>query len=505
MTPRVEATIDPHSVAKENPPPMDRDMLNNIKGGLGLAGRLVGRSFDEVTKAIGKGEEGAEGGESGLYFAAGHPVMSARPRLGFLEPQLAQRFNINFLKGLTMSGSERAFVEALRFLVAHQFRDSVARLTEATGSSRDAKVGLTDAFFTLGAMRVHRGEYRDAVGALKTGLLAQQGLGKTLSRYLPSFHIAVPLTPTSHFCLFPDLVGLNLLLALAQFHDGHPEEAVETLEQLMGLMPGEPHALFFLNLYRCALSRPRDIFDSLQKLLPDSNLQIACMIMLGTACADLNDPMTAREVYRKALAREGTDPVLACDLRFALAESLDHEGWTEDARQELQLIHESYPDFQPLFERFSVVRESRHSFGRTAGGPKPTPSETKNTSALPVEPEDSGAEPEAESPASAQTTERSAPPAEDPPTLLVSHDGKKTIKLDRPSLTIGREEGDIVLGGDTAASRLHAQLTIESGGVFVEDLGSTNGTWVNSHRVGRKVALRRGDWLQVGESTFQLR
>ena len=74
------------------------------------------------------------------------------------------------------------------------------------------------------------------------------------------------------------------------------------------------------------------------------------------------------------------------------------------------------------------------------------------------------------------------------------------------AVTIGREEGDIVLGSDTAASRLHAQVTLDDDGkVFVEDLGSTNGTWVNQHRVGRKVELHRGDWLQVGETTFQLR
>ena len=63
-----------------------------------------------------------------------------------------------------------------------------------------------------------------------------------------------------------------------------------------------------------------------------------------------------------------------------------------------------------------------------------------------------------------------------------------------------------MLGGDTAASRLHAQISQdEDGRVYVEDLGSTNGTWVNQHRVGRKVELHRGDWLQVGETTFQLR
>lgn len=463
-------------------------MLNNLKGGLGLASRLVGRSFDEVTKAIGKGEEGTDGGETGLYFVSGHPVMSAKPRLGFMEPQLAQRFNINFLKNLTMSGSERAFVDALRGVVSHQQDVALEKLKSATSGARDAKVGLTDAFFTLGALRINRGEYREAVSALKTGLLAQQGLGKTLVRYLPSFHVAVPLTPTSQFCLFPDLVGLNILLANALALDGDYQGAVDVLEQLLGLMPGEPHAVFFANLYRSALGRHRDVFGSLQRILPDSNLQIASVLLLGRACSELDDPMTARELFRKALEHEAIDPVLRCDLRHALAEALETEGWTEEARAELNKVHELYPDFQPLLVRFSVKKPGE---GKT---PQPkavddNPSEAPKESAAPNVP---------------------APPRpiqSDPtgPPHLVSSDGKKDFKLEVGTTTIGREEGDIVLGGDTAASRLHAQVVLdEEGRVFVEDLGSTNGTWVNQHRVGRRVELHRGDWVQVGETTFQL-
>jgi tetratricopeptide (TPR) repeat protein len=465
-------------------------MLNNLKGGLGLASRLVGRSFDEVTKAIGKGEEGTDGGETGLYFVSGHPVMSARPRLGFMEPQLAQRFNINFLKNLTMSGAERAFVDALRGVVSHQQDLALEKLKSATGSSRDAKVGLTDAFFTLGALRINRGEYREAVSALKTGLLAQQGLGKTLVRYLPSFHVAIPLTPTSQFCLFPDLVGLNILLATALALDNEYEDAVDTLEQLMSLMPGEPHAVFFANLYRSALGRHRDVFGSLQRILPDSNLQIASVLLLGRACSELDDPMTARELFRKALEKEGIDPVLQCDLRHALAEALEVEGWTEEARVELNKVHQNYPDFQPMLTRFAI----------TSPGEARTPV-PRAVSDAPV------SEKKSEEKSAQQSPPPSRPIQSDPtgPLRLVSSDGKKDIVLETGTTTIGREEGDVVLGGDTAASRLHAQVVLDDEGrVYVEDLGSTNGTWVNQHKVGRRVELHRGDWLQVGETTFQL-
>lgn len=467
-------------------------MLNNLKGGLGLASRLMGRSFDEVTKAIGKGEEGVDGGETGLYFVSGHPVMTARPRLGFLEPQLAQRFNINFLKNLTMSGAERSFVDSLRAVVSHQQDLALEKLKTATSGNRDAKVGLTDAFFTLGALRINRGEYKEAVSALKTGLLAQQGLGKTLVKYLPSFHVAIPLTPTSHFCLFPDLVGLNILLATAMALNKEYEDAVDTLDQLLGLMPGEPHAVFFANLYRSALGRHRDVFGSLQRILPDSNLQIASVLLLGRACAELDDPMTARELFRKALEKEGIDPVLRCDLRYALAEALEVEGWTEESRTELKRVHEAYPDFQPMLVRFSITQPGE------AKTPAPKTVSSTPPPAEPTQP----MEQNAEAPSAPRSIQAADPGG---PLRLVSSDGKKEIVLKEGTTTIGREEGDIVLGGDTAASRLHAQLTLDTEGrVFVEDLGSTNGTWVNQHRVGRKVELHRGDWVQVGETTFQI-
>jgi DNA-binding CsgD family transcriptional regulator len=62
--------------------------------------------------------------------------------------------------------------------------------------------------------------------------------------------------------------------------------------------------------------------------------------------------------------------------------------------------------------------------------------------------------------------------------------------------TIGREATcDLVLD-DEGLSRVHARVTTE-GGLFLEDLGSTNGTYVNGNRI-QKVGLREGDRIQFG-------
>ena len=63
---------------------------------------------------------------------------------------------------------------------------------------------------------------------------------------------------------------------------------------------------------------------------------------------------------------------------------------------------------------------------------------------------------------------------------------------------VGRaDECRVVLGHDTV-SRIHALVRRVPDGWEVEDLGSTNGTWVNGWRVSR-ATLHPGDVLQLGE------
>ena len=74
-------------------------------------------------------------------------------------------------------------------------------------------------------------------------------------------------------------------------------------------------------------------------------------------------------------------------------------------------------------------------------------------------------------------------------------------------LTVGRAAGcAISLPDDTYVSSLHARVfRTPEGEVKVEDLGSTNGTYVNRAKVGNAVALQRGDRLQVGNTAFEAR
>jgi hypothetical protein len=76
--------------------------------------------------------------------------------------------------------------------------------------------------------------------------------------------------------------------------------------------------------------------------------------------------------------------------------------------------------------------------------------------------------------------------------------------LDSIPLTIGRsDENDLVLTGDEFASSRHARIEPRRDGVWVHDLRSTNGTFVNGVQIDRPRRLAPGDVVRVGETELR--
>lgn len=71
-------------------------------------------------------------------------------------------------------------------------------------------------------------------------------------------------------------------------------------------------------------------------------------------------------------------------------------------------------------------------------------------------------------------------------------------------VTVGRAPGCAVSLDDTFVSSLHARLFRRDGTLYVEDLGSTNGTFVNQKAVSTAVRLRKGDRVQVGRTILEV-
>ncbi len=84
------------------------------------------------------------------------------------------------------------------------------------------------------------------------------------------------------------------------------------------------------------------------------------------------------------------------------------------------------------------------------------------------------------------------------PELVISVDGDVSqVMLIKQRTSVGRRmDRDVVLDRPTVSSK-HAALHLDGGKVVIEDLGSTNGTWVNGVRVG-KHTLEDNDFIEIG-------
>ena len=94
------------------------------------------------------------------------------------------------------------------------------------------------------------------------------------------------------------------------------------------------------------------------------------------------------------------------------------------------------------------------------------------------------------------------------PAAVVVHepDGDKprTVRLSG-QVDIGRADGCAIRLQDTYVSQVHARLAGKNGAWYVEDLGSTNGTYLNDRKVAAPIEVHAGDVVRVGKTVLELR
>jgi pSer/pThr/pTyr-binding forkhead associated (FHA) protein len=112
--------------------------------------------------------------------------------------------------------------------------------------------------------------------------------------------------------------------------------------------------------------------------------------------------------------------------------------------------------------------------------------------------------PQAQEPAPAQPCQQ----PNGPPRLVVERSPVlqpgSELELDSTSFTVGRSfENDVAIDGDEFASARHLRIEPRRDGVWVHDLGSTNGTYVNGERIEEPRRLERGDVVAVGSTELR--
>jgi pSer/pThr/pTyr-binding forkhead associated (FHA) protein len=89
--------------------------------------------------------------------------------------------------------------------------------------------------------------------------------------------------------------------------------------------------------------------------------------------------------------------------------------------------------------------------------------------------------------------------------IVEGSDAGRQLPLDSV-IDVGREPSlPLHLDEDTQVSRRHARISVQGGQVVVEDLGSTNGTYVNDQPISSPRTLNPGDKVRIGLTVLELR
>lgn len=74
----------------------------------------------------------------------------------------------------------------------------------------------------------------------------------------------------------------------------------------------------------------------------------------------------------------------------------------------------------------------------------------------------------------------------------------------RSDLTIGRKDGNSIVMADQHVSGNHAHILVRNNGLFLEDLNSTNGTYLNGNKLKGRAKLSNKDEVKIGSGVFKI-
>ena len=229
---------------------------------------------------------------------------------------------------------------------------------------------------------------------------------------------------------------------------------------------------------------------------------------LERARAETADAQRERDEARQALSapqQERPDPEPqatstspTADVDAARKQTLDIRAQLEQARADsAQLEHALIEKDRALVARDERIRTLQTELQQRLGG-------LEKASGTDVAGQDHVTKtPEPPQRADVPRDSTNTPASNTPALICLTSEGPRPFALAKDTITIGRSSDCDIQILTHFVSREHARLTVSPrGGVLIEDLGSTNGVFVNSVRIDRQE-LHHGDLVTVGESEFR--
>lgn len=464
---------------------------------------------------------------TGLYYRK--PVFKYNPskslacRVEFFESQDKNPFDIGLLKSITIGTAERYFADVCRYVVKNKPQKALTRLTDVL--NKDPQ--YSDAYFLMGCILLEAEQFDKANSCFQKVLLCQKSLGKEFRKYLPSFHVELNLNLPSSFCIFPELLGATLLVAISYWENKKKSEAISALEQTESIFPKNSSVLYLSTYFKMETGKYKDVIAQLSGFEPSGIMDLATYTLFGASLYSTYDFSGAIQVLKNAL--KFSDKFEQDEqnklIRYHLGRAYLNRGDKFEGLQELQKIASIEPNYLDINSILKDPSLGAKPYAKEKNGDYDTEHKLV-VSPVAIKPSEDKPEPvppQKQTQQSETVIEKLMPeqehldiPAEIlsladdtkvlPPCgarLLIKNTGETFPVTLQESTTIGRESmNNISFPEDFSISRKQARIVFEGHNFFVEDLGSTNGTYLNKRRITTKMLLKHNDEIQMGKKTF---
>lgn len=393
--------------------------------------------------------------ESGLYFRPHKSEFTGLiPIIDFFEPQKMGLSLATMFKNLSFSQAQNIFYRGCRALVGG-VKDKAREYFKKT-LEKDPR--LADAYFMLGIFDWQERKFKKASENFRKAMLMHGYLGSTIKPALPSFRLIMPITANLSYALYPDLVGISIMLALC-LRASESNESIKDLEQMLDLLPGQNSLLFIMSLLLYEQGKREKIIEILKPSTSDAPKSALNLLILAKSLSELGQSDSSLQIAGSMLDSDNLDPDLRQD--FIEIERVSRQQEQGKTTSPIRLL---------LFERLQI-KEPQTDSGNKIKKVIRKPENDADFKEI---------------------------------FYLINLATGKKYKL-RTKTTIGTTGCDLNFTNDPDLKACHALIASENGKWHIEPRDEGSAIYINNFKINKKAPINIGDTIQIASSEFEFK